>query len=100
MVVTVENSLTGEEAVRIRAQLLRSLGACRAQEPEEIAQETLLRMLVKLRAGLHLRCPMAYSHKIAGLVLREDRRGRRRETPLGFDLIAPASDEGGMPRYA
>jgi len=93
MVAAFPDSLTAEEAVRIRVQLMRFLRRCRAQEPEEIAQETLLRILINLRAGLRLHSPVAYAQKTAERVLQEDRRIRRRETPLEFDIIAPAPDE-------
>lgn len=89
MVVPLTSLLSDEDAVQIQSQVMRFLRQQRASEPDELAQETLFRILNKMGAGLVIRNPIAYAKQVAQHVLQEDRRSRDRHTPLDFDILAP-----------
>jgi len=91
-VAALEKSLSAEQAVALREHLMRSLRRWRANDPEDLAQEVLLRILSKLQNGLLIMNPFAFAHRVAVHVLQEDRRSRRREFPLRFDLSCLRSE--------
>lgn len=96
MVAPLANCLSDEEALRIHSHLIQFLRACRVSEPDEIAQEALVRILGNIRMGLVIDNALAYARRVAYHVVQEDRRNRRRETPLDLEIVAPeppASDE-------
>src|SRR5882724_2604663 len=88
-VAALEKSLSAEQAVALREHVMRSLRRWRAKDPEDLAQEVLMRILSKLQHGLLIMNPLAFAHTIAVHVLQEDRRFRRREVPLRFDILRP-----------
>ena len=89
MVAGLEKSLSAEQAVALREHVMRSLRRWRAKDPEDLAQEVLMRILSKLKNGLLIMKPLAFAHKVAVHVLQEDRRSRRREVPLRFEVLRP-----------
>src|SRR6266704_3116297 len=88
-VAALEKSLSAEQAVALREHVMRSLRRWHATDPDDLAQEVLMRILGKLQHGLLILNPRAFAHTIAVHVLQEDRRSRRREVPLRFDVLRP-----------
>jgi DNA-directed RNA polymerase specialized sigma24 family protein len=92
MVAPLDDSLTDQEALTIRDHVIRFVRRLRAQEPDEIAQETIFRIFHKIKTGLVIEQPLAYARSVAYHVLQEYRRNQKREKVLDFDLAAPAPD--------
>src|SRR5690242_1812139 len=85
---------TGGEWLRLHHELMSYLRKRGASEPEELAQETVVRVLVNAHLGVEIRSLEAYTFRTAKNVFREHRRRGLRERPLPEDLPFEAPDDG------
>ena len=89
----MEIGLQGEAAFsKLRNDLVSFLRWKRAVGAEDLAQESVLRVLQKLYAGESIRNLQAYARRVAELVHIEDVRLRRRETALPLGAPGEADD--------
>ena len=86
-----ERELTGPESWRLWNIAVRFLRWSRAADAEELASETMTRLIENLRRGEQVLHPDAYVREIARNVLREDRRRREREADLPQVALAASS---------
>jgi RNA polymerase sigma factor (sigma-70 family) len=84
--------LTGPEGWRLWNVAVRFLRWARAEDAEDLASETVVRLLQNLRRGEQILNPESYVRQVARNVLHEDRRARRFEVQLSAG--APAPDTG------
>ena len=78
------------ESSRLRKQLVRFLSAKGAADPDELASETFVRVLQKVKNGLKILNLDAYAYRVAQNVLQEDFRHRVRHHPLEPDQLHAA----------
>jgi DNA-directed RNA polymerase specialized sigma24 family protein len=81
-----------EELMRLRQRVIGTMRQRRAADPEELAQEALVRLYVNVHNGLEIRCVDAYLRQVGLNVLHEHRRHQFRHVPLSDNHAAPQPD--------
>ena len=91
-----EAESAGEEYERFRSRLCLFFARRRCRFPEELADETINRVILKLGEE-RIENRMAYCYGVAKNVYRESLRGERRRAELDeAALAAPAPEEPGL----
>jgi DNA-directed RNA polymerase specialized sigma24 family protein len=86
--------LSEDESWTLREALVRFLRWSQVTDPEDLASETIVRVLQSLRAGVVIENMGAYARQVARHIQLEDHRQRGRKAHLSgesFDLLGEAT---------
>jgi DNA-directed RNA polymerase specialized sigma24 family protein len=83
-------AMSEEQYSTLRRALVKFFTWNRAEDPDDLADETVLRVIQKVGAGEAIEDLTAYAHGVAHRVLQESRRNQRKRSSVDIN-IAPSA---------
>jgi DNA-directed RNA polymerase specialized sigma24 family protein len=78
--------MSDEQYPKLRRALVKFFSWSQAEDPDDLADETVLRVIQKIRTGEAIQDLTAYAHGVAHKVLQESRRNQRKRSLVDISI--------------